>query len=239
MIFVAMALSLAAAARSSPAHQTRKWDIQITVECNGQYGLEDSENRYNGNYAFTIQWVGLMERDDEDFLLIHKGVALENWEVGEIGFRRGRLVLYQNDDFPDKPELRVNYILKKENGLHISLYVAGFDVPRSESAESFPLILPCSAEAGSAPAAIKYGAFITEGSNNVVIDEAAIDRGTEVKKFDWTWKYRAWIPRLNQAVLAVHSHKAVVTVAATPHQEDAETRPGDETGHRPAATGRG
>ncbi len=239
-IAAAAALCLAAAAgRTAPAPGAEKWDIQVTVECDGQYGLEAGDNRYDGSYAFTAQWVGLMERDDEDFLLIHKSVELERWQAGEKASRPGRVELLQTRDFQEKPELRVNYVLKKEGALHVALSVLGFEVPRGQSPDSFPLALPCSAEDATASAGVNYNAYVAEGSNSVVIDEAAIAKGTDVKKFAWTWKYRTWIQKQDQTVLAVNTHKAVVTVAVTPHQEDAGPRPGDGTCRRPAAAGRG
>ena len=239
-IAAAAALCLIApAGRTAPGPGAEKWDIQVIVVCEGRYGLEAGDNRYDGSYAFTAQWVGLMERDDEDFLLIHKSVELERWQASEKASRPDRVELLQTRDFQEKPELRVNYVLKKEGALHVALSVLGFEVPRGQSPDSFLLALPCSAEDATAPAGIKYNAYVAEGSNNVVIEESAIARGTEVKKFSWTWKWRAWIQKQDQTVLTVNTHKAVVTVAVTPHQEDAGPRPGDGTCRRPAAAGRG
>jgi hypothetical protein len=239
-IAAAAALCLIApAGRTAPGAEAEKWDIQVIVVCQGRYGLEAGGNSYDGSYAFTAQWVGLMERDDEDFLLIHKSVALEHWEAGEKASSPDRIELLETRDFQEKPELRVNYVLKKEGALHVALSVLGFEVPRGQSPDSFSLALPCSAEDTTAPAGIKYGAYVAEGSNNVVIDEAAIAKGTEVKKFAWTWKYRAWVQKQDQTVLVFNTHKAAVTVAVTPHQEDAGPRPGDGTCRRPAAASRG
>ena len=230
---------IGAAGRTASRPTADKWDVQITVECDGQYGLEAGETRFDGQYAFTSQWVGLMERDDEDFLLIHKSVELERWKAGEKASRPGRIDLLRAEDFDEKPELRVNYILSKDGFLEIALSVLGFEVPRLDSPDTFRLALPCSAEDGTAPAGIKYGAYVTEGSNRVYLDESAIAKATEVKKFAWTWKWRTWIPKQDQSMLIFNTHKAVVTVAMTPHQEDGRPKPEGETGRRPSAAGRG
>ncbi len=215
------ALGLAAAAgRSSPRPAAEKWDLQITVDCDGQYRLEAGEERFDGRYGFTAAWFGLMERDDEDFLLIHKSVELERWEAAEKSTRPGRTDFLQAGDFTEKPALRVHYILKKGATLEIALSVSGFEVPRQKSPAAFRLALPCSAEDGTAPAGIEYGAYVTEGSNRVFLDESAIALRTEVKKFSWTWKWRAWIPKKDRVVLTFNTHKAVVTVTVTPHQEE-------------------
>ncbi len=239
-IAAAAALGLAAAAgRTSPRPAAEKWDIQITVDCDGRYGLEAGEDRFDGRYGFTASWVGLMERDDGDFLLIHKGVELERWEAEEKLIRPGRIDILQTQDFTEKPALRVHDILKKGASLEIALSVSGFEVPRRESPCTFRLALPCSAEDGASPAGIHYGDSVAEGSNRVFLDESAIALRTEVKKFAWTWKWRAWIPRQGRPVLTFNSHKAVVTVAVTPHQEEGRPRPGDDIGRKPSSAGRG
>jgi hypothetical protein len=216
---VAALVLLGAAGRTGPRPGAEKWDIQITVDCDGQYGLEAGDARYDGQYGFTAQWVGLMERDDEDFLIIHKSVELERWKAAEKATRPGRIDLIETKDFPERPELRVNYILRKEGVLEIALAVRGFEVPRQSTPETFRLALPCSAEDATAPDGVKYNAYVTGGSNRVFLDEAAIARRTEVKKFAWTWKWRAWVQKMDQTVLSLNTHKAAVTVAVTPHQE--------------------
>jgi hypothetical protein len=238
-IAAAAALYLAAATgRTAPRPFAEKWDIQITVDCDGQYGLEVGETRIDGRFGFTAHWVGLMERDDEDFLLIHKSVELERWQARESASRPGADLILARD-FSEKPDLRVNYILKKGPFLEIALAVQGFEVPRRGSPDTFRLALPCSAEDGTSPAGIKYNAYVIEGSNRVFLDESAIVGRTEVKKFSWTWKFRGWIQKQDQTVLTFNTHKAVVTVAVTPHQEEGRSRPEDDTGRRPAAAGRG
>jgi hypothetical protein len=230
---------IGAAGRTAPRPGAEKWDIQITVACDGQYSLEAGETRYDGQYGFTAHWVGLMERDDEDFLIIHKSVELERWQAAEKAARPGQIELLEAKDFSEKPELRVNYILRKGGFLEIALTVLGFEVPRQGTPDTFRLALPCSAEDTTAPAGVNYGAYVTEGSNRVFLDEAAIVRRTEVKKFGWTWKWRAWIQKMDQTVLNTNSHKAVVTVAVTPHQEEGSPRRADERGRKPSAAGRG
>ena len=235
----AVLMFLGAAGRTAHRPFAEKWDIQITVECDGQYGLEAGGTRVDGQYGFTAQWVGLMERDDEDFLIIHKGVELERWKAAEKAVRPGRIDLIEAKDFTEKPKLRVNYILRKEGCLEIALAVHGFEVPRQATPDTFRLALPCSAEDATAPDGIKYNAFVTEGSNRVFLDESAIAGRTEVKKFGWTWKWRAWVQQMEQTVLTLNTHKAVVTVSVTPHQEEESSRLADGTGRRPSAAGRG
>jgi hypothetical protein len=216
----AAGLALFAAAAGTPVRPAApKWDIQITVECDGQYGLETGDTRCDGQYGFTAQWVGLMERDDEDFLLIHKSVELERWQAAEKVVRPDGFDLLETRDFAAQPDLRVHYVLRQDGFLEIALSVWGFDVPRQAAPDTFRLALPSSAEDRTSPAGINYGAYVTEGSNRVFLDEAAIAGRTEVRKFAWTWKWRAWIPKSDRNALTFNTHKAAVTVAVTPHQE--------------------
>lgn len=214
---------LGAAGRSGPRPAAEKWDIQITVECDGSYGLEAGSTRCDGRYGFTAHWVGLMERDDEDFLLIHKSVELERWRASEKTVRPGGVDLRETGDFAEKPALRVNYILRKDGFLEIALCVRDFEVPRPGTPDAFRPALPRSAEDRTDPAGLDYNAFVSEGSNRVFLDESAIVRQTEVKKFAWTWKWRAWNQKTDRPVLTESTHQAVVTVAVTPHQEKPRT----------------
>src|SRR5512137_887602 len=99
-----------AGVRLPAARLPGKWDIQLIVEAEGRYGLEGREARWDGTYALRARWVGLLEKDDEDFILIHKEWSLEKWEAEERAAGRETVVLLKTDDFGDKPELRVHYV---------------------------------------------------------------------------------------------------------------------------------
>lgn len=196
-----------------------KWDIQIVVEADGRYGLETRESRHEGSYRLRAHWLGLMERDDEDFLLLHKERSLEKWEAEERSTRGEKLALLKTDDFSERPELRVNYVLCEKDFLLIDFAVVGFDIPRALAPEVFPLVLPAAAGGRSLAIGQAYDPYIIKGSNLVALPLASILKGPEVRKFPWTWRYRGWLPRLDQNLLVTQSHDAVVTVSITPHEE--------------------
>ncbi len=197
-----------------------KWDVQITVESKGRYGLEGRDARYDGSFAFTLLWVGLMTRDDEDYLLVHNKAEIERWKAEEQAQGAGGSVLLKTEDFEEQPELQVNYVLREKDGLRVDLAVKGFGVPRSPSTESFELIFPSSSGDPANLARLRYDVFVASGSNRIILNEKSFQSGPEVKKFQWTWKYRTWVPRADQTILAFQQHEAEVTVAVTPHQED-------------------
>mgnify|MGYP001044060679 CR=1 FL=1 len=107
---------------------------QMPNPLDGRYGLETRESRHEGSYRLRVHWLGLMERDDEDFLLLHKERSLEKWEAEERSSRGEKLALLKTDDFSERPELRVNYVLREEDVLLIDFAVVGFDIPRSGAA---------------------------------------------------------------------------------------------------------
>jgi hypothetical protein len=215
----AIALFAAALPRLPGRPLPGKWDIQIVVEADGRYGLESRESRHEGSYRLRAHWLGLMERDDEDFLLLHKERSLEKWEAEERSTRGEKLALLKTDDFSERPELRVNYVLREEDSLLIDFAVVGFDIPRALTPEVFPLALPAAAGGRSWSIGQAYDPYIVKGSNRIAIPLASILKGPEVRKFPWTWRYRGWLPRSDQNLLVTQSHDAVVTVSITPHEE--------------------
>ncbi len=221
MLRIASCLLLGAAAAGSPAGRSlpAKWDIQIIVEAEGRYGLEGGDERHEGSFALRAYWLGLMERDDEDFLLLHKERTLEKWEAEERSSHGEELAALKTEDFAARPELRINYVMSQGPSLLVDFSVEGFDVPRALAGESFPLVLPASAGGGAGAPGRLYDLDIRRGSNRIELPLAAILKGPEVRKFDWTWSRRDWKPGAGRSLLAVQSHKAVVTVSITPHEE--------------------
>lgn len=218
---VAVCLLLGSAAVAKPAGRLlpAKWDIQIIVEAEGRYGLEGSEERHEGSFALRAFWLGLMERDDEDFLLLHKERTLEKWEAEERSSRGEELASLKTEDFAARPELRINYIMSQGPSLLVDFAVEGFDVPRALAGESFPLVLPASTGSGTGAPGRPYDLDIRKGSNRIELPLAAILKGPEVRKFGWTWSRRDWRPGAGRSLLAIQSHQAVVTVSITPHEE--------------------
>jgi hypothetical protein len=219
LIVIALLWLLPASARLPGRSLPGKWDIQIVVEAEGRYGLETRESRHDGSFKLRVHWLGLMERDDEDYLLLHKERSLEKWEAEERSTRGTDLALLKTDDFSEKPELRVNYVLSEKDSLFIDFSVIGFDIPRALSTEVFPLALPTAAGGRSWSIGQAYDPYVIKGSNRIAVPLASILKGPEVRKFLWTWRYRGWLPRSDQNLLVTQSHDAVVTVSITPHEE--------------------
>ncbi|MDD8026310.1 MAG: hypothetical protein PHI34_07340 [Acidobacteriota bacterium] len=219
-LFIRTIIALGLSAALLPAGRLPgKWDIQIIVEAEGRYGLEDGGERHEGSFALRIHWLGLMERDDEDFLLLHKEYNLEKWEAEERSSRGEALELLKTGDFPAHPELRVNYVIQEGDSIRFDFAVLGFKIPLALSEADSPLILPSSTGNGAGAPGRAYDRNVHGGSNLISIPLAALLKGPEVRKFPWSWNYRGWLPHQGRNLLATQSHDAIVTVSITPHEE--------------------
>jgi hypothetical protein len=218
-IIPCLALCAAAAANPHGRSLPAKWDIQIIVEAEGRYSLEGGDERHEGSFALRSHWLGLMERDDEDFLLLHKECTLEKWDAEERALRGEALEVLKTSDFGARPELRINYVMGHGQALLVDFAVQGFVVPRAPADEVFPLLLPASAGSGMGAPGRPYDLNIRKGSNRIELPLSAILKGPEVRKYAWTWSDRDWMPGPARNLLATQSHQAVVTVSITPHEE--------------------
>ncbi len=191
------------------------WDVSMTVEGRGDYevGPDGANVRYAGSFAFAFAWSGALQKDDEDYLLVHKACQLTEWRIEERKITSEGITTLTTADIGDRPELKVGYILKRDGGLHIAFEVTGFDVPKLAGNNAFPLILPVSAEGGRGR---KYDVSLNSGSNKVVLDEGALARGPEERAFAWAWKSQDWVQKPDASVFQSSSHEAKVRIVVTP-----------------------
>ncbi|MBM3310016.1 MAG: hypothetical protein FJY80_00750 [Candidatus Aminicenantes bacterium] len=212
-----LALTLSAAPR--PALPPPSWDVQMAVSVKGEYGLEGHAFRADGRFLLKALWTGTLLVDDEDYLLVHGETKIVDWTAEEKANLPDRILLLTTGDFPERPELKVNYVLRLKDGLHVDFVVRGFDVPLSIPAEGFYLTFPASAENGENPGGLKYNLFLASGSNAVILDEDKIRRGPSKAAFGWTWKRRSWVQRQDQTILETSSHAVEVKVSLTPRPD--------------------
>jgi hypothetical protein len=194
------------------------WKVEITLEARGKYQLGAPEREYRGSYAFAFRWNGTLERDDQDFLLVHNGCELVRWEIEESATAGNSLVILKTPEITEKPELKVNYILKEKGVLLFNFLVMGFDVPRNPSAEHFYLILPASAENSGRFEGIHYNPCVKTGSNQIAIEETPVLHGPLEKSFSWTWEHQGWVQGLEHTVFQANGHEARVKIAITPRE---------------------
>jgi hypothetical protein len=228
LLLFSSALPLSSSGRDR--EQPLSWDIKMSLDVRGEYRIDTREAKYTGTYAFAFDWTGTMEKDDEDYLLVHKGCDLTRWEMVEKAVFADSVSVLVTREIPDKPGLKVNYILKKAGNLHFDFVVEGFEVPENVSSESFAVVFPASEENAGFPGEVNYDSFIQTGSNRVAISEKEILHGPVEQAFSWTWKYTTWIQKPESMVYQSNSHDAKVRIMITPE---------DGTYRKRVATSRG
>ncbi len=161
------------------------WEVRIRLETRGRYTLIRDAKDYAGEYAYETVWTGSMERDDLDYLLYHSSLETDRWELEE---RDGSGPVLSEKDSPVRPVFLMNYVLCEKGRLRLFFTVDGFPVPRNDSLEKFPLVLPCSQKEPAAVASTGYDDSVSEGSNDVSLDEKALLTGPVKRVFRWSWR---------------------------------------------------
>jgi hypothetical protein len=192
------------------------WKVLIRVAAEGDYRSESSGSRTDGSYALEFEWTGTIEKDGEDFLLVHTDCVLKSWRIEERDSDGETVRAITEKDAPDKPELKVNYVLNDRGRVRFDFLVTGFDVPLAGNAETFPLVFPVSAESGVRAGTVAYNSAVKSGSNDVAVDAAKLQSGPVEETFAWTWRRQAWVQLSDSLVFEANGHKAKVTLSLIP-----------------------
>jgi len=192
------------------------WDILLNLETEGNYRLEGGDRTFTGNYSFSVRWRGFMERDDDDYLLYTLDNDLLEWSAEETASRGDAATRSTTGDFKDRPFLVFNYIIRKNQQLHLDFIVHGIVVPQAESEDSALLLFPSSAENNQRDQQVSYNNYLIKGSNRIVLDEEEIYAGAVGRTYSWTWKHQSWTLRMNRTVFTAHSHGVIVRLSIIP-----------------------
>ncbi len=190
----------------------------MTVTVQGDYRQDAREVMHTGTYAFSFSWMGSIEKDPDDYLLVHTSCDLTHWEAEERATSAQHIRTLTTENFPDKPELNVNYILERDGLLYFDFIIRGFEVPLGPAPQHFTLRLPASEENAFAPGGNIYNPHVQAGSNKVFLEEKRIKQGPLEKSFAWTWKYQTWVQQVDNSIFQSNSHKVKVKVSVTPRK---------------------
>jgi hypothetical protein len=193
------------------------WDVQIRLETRGRYAITRDATDFSGEYAYEAIWSGSMGSDDPDYILYHASLETVRWEMKERTGSDADAKLLSEKDSPVRPVFRMNYVLCEGGRLRFFFTVEGFPVPRSNSPEKFALILPCSRKESPASTAAGYDDAISEGSNDVSLDEKELRNGPSKHVFRWAWKRYQSSSAPPPAGPLFNMHEAKVTLTITPH----------------------
>jgi hypothetical protein len=204
--------------RPFPSSPATAWNIRLTITVSGEYALE-GRALITGRYRMTFVWTGGLECDGDDYILIHGRSELTDWKAVEESLNAPEAIPpLTTDDFSEKPELNVLYVLCRGDGLALNFFIRGFIVPRRNSEGAFYLNLPASGENADRESTLKYNAFVKTGSNDIVLDDPATHPGARTKTFHWTWYHRGSLPLQVKTLVGTSRHEADVTVVVTPKE---------------------
>jgi hypothetical protein len=194
------------------------WEIKMTITVQGEYRQDAREVTHSGTYAFTIVWAGAMEKDPDDYILYHTSYDLTRWEAEERAAYPQEMRTLTTQDFQDKPELKVNYVLRKDGRLYFDFIIKGFEAPLSPAPEHFPVQLPASEENTSGLAGSSYNPHVQTGSNKVYLEEKQFEKASLEKDFAWTWKFQTWVQQMDKSIFQANSHKVQVKIFIAPRK---------------------
>jgi len=199
-----------------PVQRTPWWEARLALSVRGAYMVKGPNASFTGEFVYGARWGGILERDGMDVLVYHTQIGDEGWEVRERAARPEGTRVLTEKDAPEKPGLRVNYILRMGRDLLFDVSVEGFKIPLGVWPDRFDLDLPCSSEHGGA-AASGYDDFITKGTNRIAIGVDGLERGTLEKSFSWEWKRERWTAAGSGTVWLAGSHQASVILTLIRH----------------------
>jgi hypothetical protein len=195
------------------------WNVRIRLEARGRYAVTQNAEDFSGEYAYEALWSGSMGRDGSDYILYHASLEILRWEIEERSGRDGAGGLLSEKDFPVRPVFRMSYVLGEDGRLRFFFTVEGFPVPRGDSPEKFALTMPCSRkDAAALTAAADYDDAVSEGSNDVSLDEKELRNGPAKRVFRWAWKRYQASSAPPPAGPLLNIHEAKVTLTVTPHR---------------------
>ncbi len=223
LIFLWIFLFLAPAGKANK-EQTQKeaqpppawWQVILSLETKGDYQMEGRDQTFTGNYSFALRWRGLLERDNDDYLLYSLDTDVRDWTATEIVQAGESITRLTTTDFRQRPSFSLNYFIRKDQDLHLDFIVNGILVPQTESEERFLLIFPSSAENNQHLGKVHYNLHVTRGSNKVKVSEKEIYTARVEQTYSWSWKHRSWTLKPNQTITATQAHTVVVRLEVIP-----------------------
>lgn len=214
--FSTLGLFLLGTARSGPAPATH-WNIELILNVTGQYSAVEKSGATTGRYSFTVRWEGSIERDADDWRLIHMASDVLDWNADESPAPRSGGSVLTTDDFPDKPVFRFHYVLQEQDEIQLDFGLEGFDVPLNPSLQKFPLVLPVSARTPPRPRrGLDYDRHVIKGSNRVSFSAKELDGARLEKSFAWSWRRFQSTLETDATVGCLQSHEARLTVVFKP-----------------------
>lgn len=204
-----------ASPRLRPDENPDWWEVRLIVSVQGEYRVGARAPQAKGapvagEYSYRARWVGRLEPDEDDFLLVHLKTEVLEWRLSERAGAPGRETRLEIPDTP-APDLRLNYVLKEGKSLEFDFVLDGvLSVPLHNHPAKARLDLPRSATPPDGLPGHHYDDDVRRGSNRVVIPAEVLERRKAERRFAWEWE-RA-IPLADPRYVFMSRHKAEAVV---------------------------
>ena len=223
LLFLTALLFLAPRPSDLPAQvqdtSPRWWEISLLLRTNGEFKMDEGGPSTVGHFSFSVQWSGWLEKDDHDYVLYRLECRLCDWEAQETFSLPEATRVLTTNDFPDKPEFSLKYLIRVGDNLNLDFLVDGMAVPQADSDDPFPLLLPSSEQNDQKKTEINYNDCVVRGSNRVEVPESEIYSGPVTRSYAWAWKNQRWMLKKQRTVFTSQSHRATVDLTIVPHRK--------------------
>jgi len=206
---------------SAPGNSVaRAWDLSLTLQAEGSYRVTVQGAAYDGEYAFTLDWQGTMEEDDDDYRLFQRDIRLLDWRARETAVVSGGRTSRTTADFPTAPSFRHLYVLKEKGFFNIDFALSGLPVPVHDGRVKVRLDLPRTAQSAAPKSKNVYDAHVLRGSNVISLPAALISDHPLERTFVWIWEHKQKPLPGGRAGRLSNSHTAGVSVRIRPMRTD-------------------
>jgi hypothetical protein len=192
------------------------WEAQLRLEVRGTYRVQTGGATYDGDFSCRARWSGGLEKDGPDVLLYNLGAELEEWRIREADLSTTTLAAVTEKDISERPVLRVNYFMRRDQDLEVDFILEGLPVPLSEAPLAFDLLLPSSGENKQNTAGRDYNAGVLKGSNRIYLGGEDLCGRKVEKDFAWSYDSRIWSMEQKEMVSFRNRHTARVTLTIIP-----------------------
>jgi hypothetical protein len=216
LLFLGLSLALGTASvRARTDEGPDWWEVRLLVSVKGEYRISDRAKGapVAGDYFFRARWVGRLEPDEDDFLLVHLRTEVLEWRLSEKAGAPGREAGAEVPDTP-APDLRLNYVLRDGKSLEFDFVLDGtLSVPLHDHPVKARLDLPRSATPPDGLPGTHYDDDVFRGSNRVVIPAEDLGKRKAERGFSWEWARAVPLADPRYGFSNSHAVEAVVALA--------------------------
>jgi len=198
---------------------SKKWNLGLALQVLGRYQVIGRSVTYNGDFALTLTWEGVMEEDDDDFRLVRREVSLPRWEAQEISSAISEDSPLTTADFPDKPSFRTFFVLREGPNIQIVFGLEDLEIPVHSAGEKVALEMPRTAGGDIPLSDIDYKAHIKKGSNLLWFPSELIARRSVERTLTWAWRRQSWPQTSGQILSVLSNHQVTAKVIIRPQAD--------------------